>query len=158
WRIARERPRRRRDGRTPHLRRRAHQGRRRARPVVAIPPPMKNQKGPAMRMITALLAALALAGCATTAGGDPRHPWASLNRKTFRFNDALDKAVMRPIAQGYSSFVPGFAQEGVNNFFSNIEDVATSLNNFLQGKPKQGMSDAMRFVMNTTLGVFGLWD
>jgi phospholipid-binding lipoprotein MlaA len=111
-----------------------------------------------MRTILAFIAALLVSGCATTGSGDPRDPWEGLNRKTFAFNDALDKAVMRPIAQGYSGIVPGFAQEGINNFFSNIEDVATSLNNFLQGKPKQGMSDAMRFLMNTTLGVFGLWD
>jgi len=112
-----------------------------------------------MRTIFLLLAALSLGGCATTGGGgDPRDPWEGLNRKTFAFNDALDKAVMKPIAKGYVAVTPEFAREGVNNFYSNIEDIATSLNNFLQGKPKQAMSDAMRVIMNTTLGVFGLWD
>ena len=111
-----------------------------------------------MRSILVLLAALALGGCATAGGGDPRDPWEGLNRKTFAFNDALDKAVMKPIARGYRAVTPDFVQEGVNNFYANIEDVATCLNNFLQGKPKEAMSDAMRVVMNTTLGVFGLWD
>jgi len=110
-----------------------------------------------MRLAFFLLAALALAGCATT-GSDPRDPWEGLNRKTFAFNDALDKAVLKPVAQGYQKVTPAFAQEGVNNFYGNLEDIGTSLNNILQGKVKQGASDAGRFVVNTVFGVFGLWD
>lgn len=105
----------------------------------------------------ALLAAALLAGCATT-GSEPHDPWEGLNRKTFAFNDSLDRAVMKPIATGYEKAVPGFAREGVNNFFDNLEDVGTSLNNFLQGKPREGASDAGRFLVNTLFGVFGLWD
>ena len=110
-----------------------------------------------MRLAFALLAALSLAGCATT-GNDPRDPWEGLNRKTFAFNDALDKAVLKPVAQGYQKVTPAFAQEGVNNFYGNLEDIGTSLNNILQGKVKQGAGDAGRFVVNTIFGVFGLWD
>lgn len=109
-----------------------------------------------MRILIALLAATLLGGCATTA--DNPDPWEGLNRKTFAFNDALDRAVMKPVAQGYREAVPAFAQEGVNNFFANIEDVGTSLNNFLQGKPREGLTDAGRFLVNTLFGVFGLWD
>lgn len=109
-----------------------------------------------MRILPALLIVCFLSGCATTA--DNRDPWEGLNRKTFAFNDALDRAVMKPVAQGYEKAVPGFAREGVNNFFGNIEDVGTSLNNFLQGKPRDGAIDAGRFLVNTFLGVFGLWD
>jgi phospholipid-binding lipoprotein MlaA len=113
-----------------------------------------------MRIVLALLAALIISGCATTGGNgnDPRDPWEGLNRKTYAFNDALDKAVMKPLAQGYQKVTPAFAQEGVNNFYSNLGDVGTALNNFLQGKFKEGASDTGRFVVNTTLGVFGLWD
>ena len=110
-----------------------------------------------MRLLAVLLASLLLAGCATT-GGEPRDPWEGLNRKTYAFNDALDRAVLKPVAQGYQKVVPGPAREGVNNFFDNLEDVGTSLNNFLQGKPRQGLSDAGRFVVNTVFGFFGLWD
>lgn len=110
-----------------------------------------------MRTLLALLAALLVAGCAST-GGQPSDPWEGLNRKTFAFNDAIDSAVMKPLAQGYQKAVPAPAREGVNNFFDNIEDVGTSLNNFLQGKPKEGASDAARFVVNTVFGFFGLWD
>ena len=108
-------------------------------------------------MFLALLAAAVLGGCAT-AGAPTRDPWESFNRKTFAFNDAVDQAVMKPVAQGYQKVVPGFAREGINNFYDNIEDIGTSLNNFLQGKPREGLSDAGRFLVNTFLGVFGLWD
>jgi phospholipid-binding lipoprotein MlaA len=108
-----------------------------------------------MRFAAAFLCLL-MSGCATTR--DNPDPWEGLNRKTYAFNDALDRAVMKPVAQGYQRVTPAFVQEGVNNFFDNIEDVATSLNNFLQGKPKEGLSDAGRFLANTVLGVFGLWD
>ena len=111
-----------------------------------------------MRSFPALILSLVLAGCATTGGGDPRDPWEGLNRKTFAFNDALDRAVMKPVAQGYEKVVPAFAREGVNNFYSNIEDVETSLNNLLQGKFREGTSDAGRFVINTVFGIAGLWD
>jgi phospholipid-binding lipoprotein MlaA len=110
-----------------------------------------------MRLLAVFLAALVLGGCATT-GNDPRDPWEGLNRKTLAFNDALDRAVMKPVAQGYQKATPAFAQEGVNNFYGNLEDIGTSLNNILQGKMKRGASDAGRFVVNTVFGVFGLWD
>jgi phospholipid-binding lipoprotein MlaA len=109
-----------------------------------------------MRLLALVILCLLMAGCATTR--DNPDPWEGLNRKTYAFNDALDRAVMKPVAQGYQRVTPAFVQEGVNNFFDNIEDVGTSLNNFLQGKPKQGLSDAGRFLANTVLGVFGLWD
>jgi phospholipid-binding lipoprotein MlaA len=112
-----------------------------------------------MRLLAAFLAALALAGCAATSDRSEAYdPWEGMNRKTFAFNDALDRAVMKPIAQGYQKVTPAFAQEGVNNFYSNLEDIGTSLNNFLQAKPKDGMNDATRFIVNTLFGVFGLWD
>ena len=111
-----------------------------------------------MRLPAILLVSLLLAGCATTGGGEPRDPWEGLNRKTYAFNDALDRAVLKPVAQGYVKVVPAPAREGVNNFYENLEDVGTSLNNFLQGKPREGLSDAGRFLVNTVFGVFGLWD
>jgi phospholipid-binding lipoprotein MlaA len=110
-----------------------------------------------LRSILLVGLALLAGGCATT-GSDPRDPWEGLNRKTFEFNDQLDKAVLKPVATGYEKVVPGFAREGVSNFFNNVEDVATSLNNVLQGKVKEGASDAGRVVVNSVFGIFGLWD
>jgi phospholipid-binding lipoprotein MlaA len=112
-----------------------------------------------MRLLFAFSAALLLAGCASTSDRSEAYdPWEGLNRKTYAFNDALDRAVMKPLAQGYQKVTPEFAQEGVNNFYSNLEDIGTGLNNFLQGKAKDGATDAARFVVNTVFGVFGLWD
>ena len=112
-----------------------------------------------MRFVAALLVAWLAAGCAATSDrADAYDPWEGMNRKTFAFNDALDKAIVKPVAQGYQKITPGFMQEGVSNFFGNLEDIGTGLNNILQGKFKEGASDAGRIVVNTVLGVFGLWD
>src|SRR5687768_7846224 len=109
------------------------------------------------RLLVPFAAAAVLAGCAI-GPQQSSDPWEGLNRKTFAFNDALDRAVLKPVAIGYQKVVPDFAREGVTNFYSNLEDIGTSLNNFLQGKPKEGLTDAGRFVVNTVFGVFGLWD
>src|ERR1043165_4524065 len=111
-----------------------------------------------MRLAIAFAIAFLAAGCATTGASDPRDPWGGLNPNTFAFNEAADKAVLKPLAEGYVKAVPGFAREGVNNFFENINDVATSLNNVLQGKAGEGASDLGRVVVNPVFGVFGLWD
>ena len=109
-----------------------------------------------MRLFAAIAFLLVLTGCATTA--DNKDPWESLNRKTFAFNDAVDKAVLKPVAQGYVQVVPGVARTGINNFFSNLEDVGNSFNNILQGKMVDGINDAGRVMLNTTMGIGGLID
>jgi len=112
-----------------------------------------------MRLFAALVVAWLAAGCTTmTDRAEAYDPWEGMNRKTFAFNDAVDKAVLKPVAQGYEKVTPAFVREGVNNFFGNLDDIGTSLNNFLQGKAGQGLTDAGRVVVNSFLGVFGLWD
>lgn len=112
-----------------------------------------------MKSLLALAALLIASGCATTSGNsNPQDPWESLNRATYGFNDALDKAVLKPIAQGYVWVLPEFARAGVTNFFANIDDVGTGINNILQGKVAQGGSDLGRFAFNSVVGIFGLWD
>lgn len=110
------------------------------------------------RLVPAAVLALLLGGCATSGGSSAADPWEGFNRKTFAFNEKLDEAVLKPVAEGYVKAVPAPAREGVNNFFDNLEDVGTGLNNFLQGKPREGASDLGRFLVNTVFGVFGLWD
>lgn len=97
---------------------------------------------------------LALAGCATTNQKDPFEPF---NRAMFSFNDAIDRAALKPAAEAYSD-LPSFIQTGVNNFFGNLGDVWTGVNNLLQGKLADGMSDVMRVAVNTTFGLGGLLD
>ena len=110
--------------------------------------------------LAALAIAALAAGCATTGRGETtaKDPWEGFNRGTFAFNEGLDRAVLKPVAKGYDFIMPGFAKEGVNNFFSNLDDVPTGLNNILQGKAGEGFSDLGRFVVNSVFGIFGLWD
>ena len=101
--------------------------------------------------------ALGLAGCATTSN-DPRDPWEGFNRGVQSFNDGVDDYFLNPIARGYQWIMPSFADRGVTNFFSNIEDIRVTVNDFLQFKLKQGGSDGVRFLINSTIGVGGLFD
>lgn len=97
-----------------------------------------------------------LGGCAT--GRDARDPFEPLNRGIYRFNEVVDDAVLKPVAQGYRFIVPTFVRSSVSNFFSNINDVIVALNNLLQGKFHHFVSDFGRIVINTTVGVGGLFD
>ena len=107
-------------------------------------------------LLTALVGAAT--GCASTAERDPRDPWEPLNRGIYSFNDKLDTYVARPVATGYQKVVPGEIRERVRNVFSNVGDVFIGVNNFLQGKFEDGVSDWARFAFNTTIGLFGLHD
>ena len=105
-----------------------------------------------------LLAALGvLGGCATT-GGNPSDPLEGINRVVFKFNDGLDKAVIKPVATGYKAVMPNIARVGVTNFFSNLGDIWIGANNVLQGKFGAGASDFGRFLMNSTVGIVGVLD
>jgi phospholipid-binding lipoprotein MlaA len=105
------------------------------------------------------LVGLALAGCATTAAKtDARDPWEGWNRDVQGFNDGVDDYVLRPVAKGYKWITPAFVDQGVTNFYSNINDISVFLNDFLQFKPLQGGQDAGRFLINTVAGVGGLVD
>jgi phospholipid-binding lipoprotein MlaA len=99
-----------------------------------------------------------LPGCAALGGSNPADPWEGLNRKTFALNDAVDRAVLKPTATLYVRAVPSFARAGIRNFFANLADVGTGLNNMLQGKLRDGAGDFGRFALNTTAGIIGLWD
>lgn len=102
------------------------------------------------------LAAGVLAGCATS--GNPRDPIEGFNRAMFDINDGLDKAIVRPIAQGYEAALPAPVRKGVTNFFGNIGDVFIAVNNLLQGKVPEALSDVSRVAVNTTFGLLGVID
>ncbi|WP_084199296.1 MlaA family lipoprotein [Noviherbaspirillum autotrophicum] len=106
--------------------------------------------------IVVLSLTCALGGCASTA--NPKDPFERFNRAMFNFNDALDQHAVKPVAEKYSKFVPNFVQIGVGNFFGNLGDVWTTVNNFLQGKVADGFSDVMRVAVNSTLGLGGVLD
>jgi phospholipid-binding lipoprotein MlaA len=108
-------------------------------------------------LCAALLLAGTLAGCATS-GSNPADPLEPLNRAVFRFNDAADQVVVKPLAKGYRAAVPGIVRIGVSNFFSNLEDLWISVNDVLQGKFQQGLEDFTRVIFNSTFGMAGIFD
>ena len=84
-------------------------------------------------------------------------PYENLNRKTFEFNENLDEKIAKPIAEFYSKFPPPI-KNGVTNFFNNLEEVDTFINQLLQGKPKESLNDLTRFIINSTIGLAGFID
>ena len=106
--------------------------------------------------LAAIAAAMLLTGCATTQ--NPQDPLEGYNRAVFRFNDAVDRTVLKPTATAYKKTLPEFAQTGVNNFFGNLSDAWSSVNNFLQGKGQAGMGDFARVALNSTFGILGVLD
>lgn len=108
-----------------------------------------------------VLAVVVASGCATVS--EPREaqrsdPFEGWNRKVFGFNEGLDKHVLRPVATTYRDVVPQMVRTGVSNVFNNIDDAWSAINGFLQGKVSVGMTNVMRFAINTTFGLGGLYD
>ena len=115
-----------------------------------------------MNRVTKILAALALigivSGCATANNRNPQDPFERFNRSMFVFNDTVDRVAVKPVATVYQKAVPQFVQTGVGNFFGNLGDVWTGVNNLLQGKFEDGLNDFMRVAVNSTFGIAGLID
>lgn len=117
----------------------------------------------------ALAAALVAGGCATTSGaGGPAaaqasapskaDPWERLNRRVFAFNEALDEAVLQPVARAYRSAVPELVRTGVDNVFGNVADAWSAVNHLLQGKGRDAFEMTVRFTTNTVWGIGGVFD
>jgi phospholipid-binding lipoprotein MlaA len=101
-------------------------------------------------------AGLLLTGCAT--GHDPRDPLEKFNRGVFTFNDTVDRVALKPAATAYKEVLPTFVQTGVNNFFGNLSDAWSGVNNLAQGKGQDGVNDLTRFTFNSTFGILGVLD
>ena len=106
-------------------------------------------------VIASLVLASLLSGCASQANKDPLE---GLNRGVYKFNDTADKAVIKPIAGAYKAVLPSPVRSGVSNFFNNLGTFVSVINNLLQFKIDNAMSEAGRFVINSTFGVAGLID
>lgn len=120
----------------------------------------KRMPQPLMAAGAMLATGILLSGCATTADDyrDPRDPVESFNRVMYRFNSDLDTAFLKPLGRGYNAIVPAPVNRGVTNFFSNLDDVGSAVNNLLQLKLGRAMSDVGRVFVNSTIGVAGLMD
>lgn len=104
------------------------------------------------------VAALLLAGCATGPAANPKDPFEPMNRSVSRFNDVLDDNVLKPVATGYKENVPDLVQTGVRNVFNNLSDIWSTVNNGLQLKGRDTAESLARVVVNTTVGIYGLFD
>ena len=108
-----------------------------------------------MIRVLCLLIAVQLFSVSSFANEDP---YEGVNRKIHNFNDFADAKLIRPVAVGYNKVMPNPAKRLVSNFFGNLVEVGNGLNNLLQGKPKQAGNDASRVLINTTIGIGGLFD
>jgi phospholipid-binding lipoprotein MlaA len=105
-----------------------------------------------------LVLVLLSTGCATGPNANPKDPLEPMNRKIAVFNDTLDDNVLKPVATGYRDHTPQLVQTGVSNFFRNLSDVLSTVNNGLQLKGRDTAESLMRVVVNTTFGVYGIFD
>ena len=98
-------------------------------------------------------------GCATvqTTGENP-DPLEPVNRPSYSFNDTLDVYLLKPVAETYAEYTPDLVRDGITNFFDNLAYLNVILNSLLQGKINQGLSDATRFIFNSTFGLLGIVD
>tara|TARA_R110002110_G_scaffold415561_1_gene650721 strand:- start:14625 stop:15362 length:738 start_codon:yes stop_codon:yes gene_type:complete len=119
-----------------------------------------------MLQIRRLLVLILLLTCSVSqADDDPKSvevsnldPWEPMNRKLFAFNEFLDDLVLRPVAVGYRFVMPDFAERGVSNFIDNIYQLNSVFNSLLQGELEGAAQSGSRFVVNSTLGLVGLFD
>lgn len=116
------------------------------------------------RVVTTILMLIFLAAAmspltATSARAqESPDPFEPVNRRIFVFNDTIDRWLLKPVAQGYDTVTPDPLQRRVGNLFDNLQTPGVALNQLLQGKPKRSLMDLTRFVVNTTVGIGGLFD
>lgn len=98
------------------------------------------------------------AGCAAPTNPDPRDPWEGFNRGVYKFNDTVDRALLKPVAQAYTYVTPQPVRSCIHNVFSNVGDLWSATNSFLQGRGHDFVNTLGRFLFNTTMGVGGCFD
>lgn len=116
---------------------------------------------PAIILLLAFI--LILQGCSTLSKKDsddvdPIDPHEDINRVSYNFTDKVDRVFFEPVVDVYVEYVPNAAQRSIGNFYDNLSYPNVVLNAFLQGKVKQGFADGLRFLVNSTIGLFGLFD
>lgn len=113
-----------------------------------------------MKLWLVAITALFIIGCGSIPeeSRDHRDPWQAYNRAMFQFNTDFDNAFLKPTAKAYRFITPEPVDRGVTNFFDNIADISSAVNNFLQFKLSRAGSDIGRVLVNSTLGIGGLFD
>ncbi|EGV29085.1 VacJ family lipoprotein [Thiorhodococcus drewsii AZ1] len=120
----------------------------------------EEMRGERLTRLGALLTALLVVGCASNPErvADPRDPLEPYNRAVYRFNTDFDRAFMQPVAKAYQAVTPEPVDRGVTNFFNNLADLTSAVNNVLQFKMSRAGSDVGRIFINSTVGVLGFVD
>lgn len=131
-----------------------HRALRRMRAAIA------NQQRTSLRLVILSLISLMVVGCAGNQARepDPRDPWEGFNRGMYAFNDTLDKAILHPIAKGYDKITPDVVKNRVSNVMDNLAYPVTVAGLLLEGEPGKAWLGLMRFLMNSTFGLGGLFD
>jgi len=115
--------------------------------------------GSKLRVLLVALLVSIMTGCASTGEyADSRDPAEGFNRAMYSFNDGLDRALIKPLAQGYKTITPAPVDKGISNFFGNLADVGSAINNLLQFKLERAASDVGRVLVNSTIGLLGFID
>lgn len=117
---------------------------------------MEIKKITKLSLVTFII--LLITGCASTKATDPADPYERYNRAIFKFNYVLDKAIYRPVAKGYDKVTPRPVKRGVTNVFSNINDISNVPNDLLQVNFKWMFEDTGRVLVNSTIGIGGIFD
>ena len=119
----------------------------------------ENQALRRVALAASVSVAALLSGCATTTGpANPADPLESMNRSIYSFNEGVDEAIFKPVATAYQNVTPRVARQGVTNFFDNLGDAWSFVNNVLQGQGQGAYNSMVRFSVNTVLGIGGLFD
>lgn len=111
-----------------------------------------------LRCACAIALVSLVTACASGPNANPRDPLEPFNRGVYGFNDAVDRAVVKPVATAYRDVLPRPVRTGVNNFFANLQDVWSGVNNALQLKPRESVESFLRFGVNTVFGLAGVLD
>lgn len=109
-------------------------------------------------LYASLVLCLGLTGCATGPNANPADPLEPFNRSMYKFNDTVDRAVLKPVATVYRDVTPKLVRQGIGNFFGNLEDAWSFVNNVLQLKAEAAASSFMRVGFNTIFGFGGILD
>lgn len=117
-----------------------------------------QRRAAAMALMLVMVLASGCATVSTASGGATQDPFENFNRKVFNFNEAVDEAVLKPVATAYRKVVPQLVRTGVSNVLGNVGDVWSAANHLLQGKVHSGLDMGMRVIANTFFGLGGLLD
>jgi phospholipid-binding lipoprotein MlaA len=110
-------------------------------------------------LLSVIWVVLLTGGCtAARNASNGNDPWEGLNRGMYRVNDSIDRFILYPVANAYASYTPALVRTSLNNFFENVVYPNVVLNDVLQGKFIQGVEDSGRFLVNSSLGIFGFFD